>query len=222
MNISIVYGLEGDSAYGFLRPLIAIDKIKKILSFPYSQGINNAKLVYHLPVFSKNKFLINIVKLFQMIINIPIDCKLIIGIYELPHGFLALIVGKIKNIPCCINVIGNPGYEKIRSGFRKSLTYFMLRNADAVTVCGNNSKKILVNNGVDSARVYILPNPLHAKEFEKKDIKKIFDIVSIGSLINEKKIENLLIIIKEIKKINKKVSVGIGGDGPNRSSLEKV
>ena len=92
--------------------------------------------------------------------------------YEIPHGLIAFFIGKIKGIPSCINFIGNPAYSKIRRGFRKRVTVYLLKNIDYVTVCGQNSKSVLMDWGVHENKIGVLPNSADPNVFFKKTIKK--------------------------------------------------
>jgi len=209
------------SAYDFIDPITNIKKIEEIKVFRDNKGIIGKKITYYTPKIQKPKILKNLCKLLQMLFILSLDTKLLIGIYEIPHGLLAFIVGKIKKIPTVICIIGNPGYNKKRKGLWKLAMYFILKRVEAVTSTGNKSKKILINNGVNPNKIYILPNSININYFLPNPRKKVYDIIGVGRLSPEKEFIKFLDIVKILKKKLPKIKVGIAGKGREKEKLQK-
>jgi len=140
---------------------------------------------------------------------------MIIGIYEIPHGFIAVLAGKIMGVPSTVSVIGNPAYSKLRKGLRMKITMWILRNANYITVTGTNSKKFLVSKGIARDKIKVLPNTLDLSEFKKlNSVNKKYDIISLGRISPEKRIEQIVKIVYKMKERMPTVKAAIAGTGP--------
>ena len=58
MIVSILHGLEGSSANGFLRQLLSVSESLKIKNFAYSISLKVKNIETILPRYSKSKFLL--------------------------------------------------------------------------------------------------------------------------------------------------------------------
>ena len=150
-----------------------------------------------------------------------------IGIYEIPHGLIALIVAIIKQKPSIVSIIGNPKYSIRNNGFRGVVTNWIYKRASILTVTGNQSKKFLVEHkGIVENKIYVLPNSIPVDEFinDKNQLApKKYDLVTIGRLSSEKGLLNLIGIIAILRKQTPKIRLGIAGKGPQMEELkEKV
>jgi len=206
-------------AYSFISQLACLNEVSKIYVFRNEKSIENQKVNYILPPkFTFNK--INIfIRFFQIIFKAKYSPKIIIGIYEIPHGLLALLTSKILRKPNVVSIIGNPAYAKIRKGIRLKLTNWILKNCDNITVTGNYSKNYLIKQGFDSSKIFILPNTLNFEPFNKQNGLKKYDIINIGRICEEKHIENIIYIIAKLKQVIPNIKAGIGGIGPKKEFL---
>jgi glycosyltransferase involved in cell wall biosynthesis len=231
MLVSVVCGSLGEGgAYDFILPISQIESVKKIKIFRDTRGSTHEKMTYIYPVIFKIKseqfWLLRLLKQVErfllMCVFIPSNCHIIYGINEMPHGFLSLIVGKIKNIPVCVSVIGNPADGKLRIGIRKKLMYLVVNNVDVVMVCGYKSKSVFIANGVNPNKLHVLPNIVNLDNFREIDSVKKYDIVSVGQLRREKRIDILLRVISLVKLSNSELRVAIAGSGPYKRMLKKL
>lgn len=220
MKISLNCKLDSAGAYGFIKPIADINYIEKIDVFRDNNALPCEKVKYHHAINRKNGIVSQVSKLIKMLFVVNKEHKLAIGIYEIPHGLLAYLVGKIKRVPVVISIIGNPAYKKLRKGFRKKITYFMYKRIMAITVTGSKSKQFLIKNGIDSNKIFILPNSIDVNMFRKNDqAKKEFDIISLGRLSTEKELGNLVEIVLKLKQIKPHIKAGIAGKGPEKENI---
>ncbi len=220
MKISLNCKLDSAGAYGFIKPIANLEEIKQIDVFRDSNALPCEKVIYHNSVNSKNGNISQISKFFKMLFVVNKEHRLAIGIYEIPHGLLAYLIGKIKKIPVVISIIGNPANNKLRKGFRKKITYFMYKRIMAITVTGSKSKQFLIKNGIDSNKIFILPNSIDVNMFRQDDLaKKQFDIISLGRLSPEKELCNLVEIVLKLKQLKPNIKVGIAGKGPEKENI---
>ena len=109
MKISLNCKLDDVGAYGFIKPIADMERVEQIKVFRAREAIACNKVKYLAPKIRKTVLLRQISKFFQMLFQVPTDTTISIGIYEIPHGLLAFLIGKIKRIPVAICIIGNPG-----------------------------------------------------------------------------------------------------------------
>lgn len=222
MKISLNCKLHDFGAYGFIKPIADIEAVEEIHVFRDSKAIDGEKITYHTPGIRKPSFVAQTCKFFQMLLLVSPDTAVAIGIYEIPHGLLAFLIGKIKRIPVTICVIGNPAYSKVRKGLRKFLMYFMLKRSAAVTVTGSKSKEVLVTNGVPAEKIYILPNSIDVDKFSPKQGNKKYDVITLSFLGPEKELGNFVRIINLLKKKMPGIKAGIAGKGPEKMKLQNL
>jgi len=220
MKISLNCKLTPYGAYIFIKPLFSIKEIEKIFVFRDDVAVEHHKIVYREPRFKKFKLISQAYKLFQMFLLVPRDTRMSVGIYEIPHGLFAFIIGKIKKIPTTLCIISNPNNKNIWKGLRKTVTYFMLRRVNAITVTGSKSKKILETQGINTSKIHILPNSIDTEHFKQQlHVKKNYDIITLGSLLPGKNLLTFICIISLLKIIKPDIKVGIAGDGPERNNI---
>lgn len=222
MKISLNCKLDDVGAYDFIKPIADIKEVEQIQVFRDNKALAGKKIKYYTPRIRKTALLRQISKFFQMLYVVPSDTAISIGIYEIPHGLLAFLIGKIKKLPTTICIIGNPAYSKLRKGLRKFLMYFMLKRAEAVTVTGHKAKQVLIDNGVDSEKIYILPNSFDIGRFSPQHREKIYDVISLSYLGPEKELVNFLRISDIIRKEIPTIKIGIAGKGPEKEKLKKT
>lgn len=222
MKISLTCKLDSAGSYGFIKPISEIDKVSEINVFRDSKALPCKKVEYHTSFKNKKGFWGQLSKLIKMMKIVDKDFSLSIGIYEIPHGLLAYLIGKFYNIPTVISIIGNPGYTNLRKGIRKKITHFMYKRIHAVTVTGSKSKQVVIDNGIKDNKVYILPNSINVEKFSPNNlIIKEFDLISLGRLSPEKELFNLLEIVSILRKSKQNIKVGIAGKGPELALLER-
>lgn len=161
-------------------------------------------------------------RLIQILKNYRFRPEVIIGIYEIPHGLLAVISGVILGRPSIVSVIGNPGYTKLRKGIRLKITILLLKYATYVTVTGTNSKKLLQKFGIDFTKIFVLPNTMSFEGFENLNIQKEYDIISLGRLSEEKRLDVLINVVERLKIIYPSIKAAIAGAGPERPKIEQL
>lgn len=206
-------------AANFIRQIAKSSLIDEVLVFRDESCGLISKSVFIKGKF-KNKSKINIIiRFFQIIFNYRFRPDVIIGIYEIPHGLLAVLSGILLRKPSIVSIIGNPGYSKLRRGFRLKITLLILKFSSYITVTGNNSKKILVSMGVNPEKIFVLPNTMSFEGFEKLPIIKKYDIISLGRLSEEKRLDILVNVVEQLKIGIPDIKVAIAGIGPEKDRI---
>ena len=148
MKLQLTCKLFDNDARYFIEPLVEINEIKSLILHRDKNLIISDKIKYK---DSNSNFIFPKFKFFSRLISMikeSYNADAIIGIYEIPHGVLALIVGKLMKLPVIICVIGNPKYRFRNSGIRGYITNFIYKNADIITVTGKSSKSLTENKRI--------------------------------------------------------------------------
>lgn len=210
---------ENDSAF-FIQQFSKQKDIYQVIVFRDTKSNSLNKVTY---VEKASGFLgpINFpLRIWQMWKLRKMNPELIAGIYEIPHGLIAVIFAAIIKKPSVVSIIGNPAYTKLRKGFRMKLTMWILKKASYVTVTGSSSKKFLITQGLPESKIWILPNTMDFSDFTRSTEKeKKYDIISLGRLSEEKRVDQIIRIIAELKKSYPNLKAAIGGTGPEKDKL---
>ena len=218
MNIFLTLKCGFNDSFYFIQQFSSLSNIKKVFVFRDEKSLEIEKVQYVLPGGIRKSFFRLIIRFFQMLFYVP-KPELIIGIYELPHGLLAMIVGKIRGVPSIVSIIGNPAYTKLRKGSRLKFTMWILKYCNFITVTGNNSRKFLIRQGIEADKIFVLPNTMDFSSFKPLVVKKEYDIISLGRISDEKHLEIIVEVIKKLKANFPNIRVGIGGSGPKKNNI---
>lgn len=222
MNVFLILKGGFKDSYYAIRQISEISTVEKVLVFRDDPGYSFKNVEYILLKKHKSRLLHFILRYFQIIRKKEFSPKLIVGIYEIPHGILAMLTGKSLKVPSVISIIGNPGYKKIRKGLRLKLTIWILRKCDFITVTGSKSKQLLVNQGLPADKIYILPNTMDFTPYKLIETDKIYDIISLGRISLEKHIEVFIDVVELLKKKIPLIKAAIGGQGPEFDNISKL
>ena len=144
---------------------------------------------------------------------------IIISFYLYYHGLIAWLLGKIFRIPVIQVLIGTDLEKSLRS--RRMIS--ILRSADVVAVEGQYSAERLFSAGLNRSKILWPTTVFKIPDYIPFTNQKAdFDLIFVGSLVNVKRIDRLLRITGALKKKDKKIRLAIVGNGPLRTSLEKL
>ena len=220
MKISVNCKLDYAGTYGFIKPIADIEAISHIDVFRDSPAQSCVKVKYHLSFNRRNGYLSQFSKLIKMFLILNKNYKFVLGIYEIPHAIMAYIVGRTKNVPIVISIIGNPEDIRLRNYIRRKFTYYIYEKCDILTVTGSKSKNYLQNLGFNPDKIFILPNAIDIEKFvPNESMKKKFDIINLGRLSPEKELINLVKIINLLKNDIPDIKVGIAGKGSEENNI---
>lgn len=213
---------ENDSVF-FIQQLSKQNDIDQVIVFRDAKTKAIKKVTYiekASNLLGPFNFLLRILQMWKLR---KLNPALVVGIYEIPHGLIAVILAAIINKPSAVCIIGNPAYAKLRKGIRMKLTMWILRKASFVTVTGSSSKNFLIKKGLPENKIWILPNTMDFSGFTRPDKKqKKYDIISLGRLSEEKKVDQIIRVIAELKKNYPNLRAAIGGTGPEKDKLQQL
>ena len=223
MNVFIIIKCGFQDSFFFISQIANVKRIKKVIVFRDSKTLSNPMVEYVVPKIFINSILKNVIRLMQIVRRKHLQPKAIVGIYEIPHGLLAVIAGKILKVPSIVSIIGNPAFTKLRQGYRMKLTMWIMKNANYITVTGNNSKRFIASKGIPVDKIFILPNSIDFNSFKHNhNTKKIYDIISLGRISQEKHIEIIVEVIDKLSKKNPNITAAIAGSGPELENIKNL
>jgi glycosyltransferase involved in cell wall biosynthesis len=223
MRIFLIIKCGFQDSFDFVSQISKINEVAKIFVFRDAESQSDPKVQYILPQSSRPAFIKHFLRFFQILTLRKLKPNIIIGIYELPHGLLAMLSGKVLGVPSVVSIIGNPAYTKLRKGFRMKLTMWVLRNTDFVTVTGSISKQFLIKKGIPEEKVFILPNTLEFENFRKiDDPVRQFDVISLGRISSEKHVEMIVRIVAILHTKLPEIKAAIAGSGPELENIKKL
>lgn len=143
----------------------------------------------------------------------------VIGFNPVPWGSLALLAARSLSVPTCLSLIGMDFLQIQQTWgfpFRQAV-----KHAEAVTVTGERMVKGLVSLGVDSNKIRVLPHSVDLSRFEPREGGKIYDVLSVGQLIERKRMDVIIRAVAIAKSRGREVRVAILGRGPLEETLRK-
>ncbi|MDD4309608.1 MAG: glycosyltransferase, partial [Candidatus Cloacimonetes bacterium] len=202
MNVTLIIKCGYQDSFYFISQIASIEKVDRLEVYRDEPSLPHKKVVYKSPkskVFYHFRHAVRMIDI--LIISHRQKPDLIVGIYEIPHGLIAALAGMFLGIPSVVSIIGNPAYKKVRHGLRLLITMWVLKLTSAITVTGATSKKYLESKGLSPEKIFILPNTIELGNFRYINTdERIYDIISLGVLRAEKRVETVVNVVLEIKK----------------------
>ena len=221
MKIQLTCKLFDNDAFCFLKPITDINKTEKIFVYRDKKGIYNSKIVYIISKFNKTYFRF-IYRFFQMLFNFK-KCDVLVGIYEMPHGLLALLVSILRKKPVVVSVIGNPKHERRTKGLHGKIIHIILKKCNVITVTGTVGRNYYTHEKkYTHEKVFVLPNSIDTKEYNTNNTEKKYDIITLGRLSSVKGLDYFINIIAKLKLTFPNIKVGIAGKGQILEELQQL
>jgi len=152
-------------------------------------------------------------------IGLAKDISAFIAIQLVIHGMQARLAGWITGTPAYLSVIGDDVHQHlVYSPWRSALRY-VVKHMSGVTVMGNESKKIIMDTGINKSKITIIQNYQNTEKFAAAELEKRWDLIFIGDLIERKRVPDLLYALSAI---NSPLKLAIVGDGTEKENLNKL
>lgn len=143
----------------------------------------------------------------------------VIGFNPVPWGSLAFAAARARKIPTCLSLIGMD-FIQVQKWWGKPFLE-ALRRVDAVTVTGEIMVRGLVELGVSRGKIRILPHSVDLSRFKSSEGEKSYDVLSVGQLIQRKRMDVLIDAVSLLKTRGTNLKVGILGAGPLEDELRE-
>lgn len=160
--------------------------------------------------------------------------SLVMGIYTMPHGLIAYMLGRVSGTRVCIHVIGGPR-EVIDGGYwldqwqvrrpskrLEGLYLQVLKRTDIVVVVGTETKKYLASRGVPADRIHVISSKIDTRRFRPVPAPIDYELILTAQLIKRKRVDLFLHIVAALMQQRPHIRAAILGDGPLRGDLERL
>jgi glycosyltransferase involved in cell wall biosynthesis len=192
----------------------------KVLRFPYMPLRN---MEYIAEVTLKGAPLLHLAELPPYLVmaylhSYGIEADLVNTHLAIPLGVVNSF--NLKKVPRVVTCHGSDCSLPLRSGVYLPFTRLALRKADRVIAVSEYVRKLAVKLGADSEKTRRVYLGVDVKRFKpKKSERDVPTIGTLGRMVTEKNIEDILLAFEQIRK-SRDLKLIIGGDGPNLKALK--
>lgn len=144
--------------------------------------------------------------------------------WPIPNGLGALFLKKIYGIPYTSTVYGEEVHLSKRYRMLPILSW-LANNSSRIITISNATRKFCLEAGMDEDKIDVIPFGVDTEFFRPIKVKKqedIFQILSVGYLIERKGHEYLIRAVKEVLKTQNNVRLKIVGSGPLETKLKNL
>jgi len=224
MNILLFSGLSDRKLLSKISPLISLDKVDRVYLARNSELKFEKVTSLRLPRWLKMPVLREFAKLLYGIrLGLSAKIDYVIGIYYIPHGILASLIGRIFGKPTIQLFIGDDVDAAVRHG--KTFRWF-LRNARAIGVRGTRSAERLGQVLRRAPNFFTLPNLFVLPDFEAQgnDPPKEIDLINVGYFDDCKRVDIYLEVVARIRRKYPHIRSAFAGKdvGGKRVGFEKM
>lgn len=147
------------------------------------------------------------------------DADWVLGFNPVPWGSLAALAAARRKRPVSLSFIGMD-YKQIMRREAAPL-WLAVRYAKVITVTGERMLQGLVERGVPREKIRILPHCIDTERFSPGNAEPDFDIVSVGQLIQRKRMDVIIDAVALLRDRGVTVRAGILGAGPLEGALRQ-
>lgn len=227
MKLLIIAGHYERTLLSKILPLMELDIVDKIY-LVRRDSFQNKKIECYYPrgIWRRGLALSVLCSFFtSLYLAIKMKPEILIGIGLVPHGIITYICSKFTHAKNIILIKGDNdlylSYDKrkLLMTVFKTITFA----ADKIGVRGNNSKKLLIKEGMSSNRIFIAHNVF---DFNKMRLNKTksqrYDLIYVGIFEWFKRVNLIVDVVYYIKtKYDRKIRLALVGKGPLKPLLEK-
>jgi glycosyltransferase involved in cell wall biosynthesis len=144
----------------------------------------------------------------------------VLGFNPVPWGSLAALPALRRGVRVLLAFIGKD-FRQIMHPAAAPLRA-VVRRATVVTVTGERMRRGLVEIGVPESRILTLPHFVDTERFRPGTAEPDFDVVSVGQLIQRKRMDVLIDAVALLRDRGVLVRTAIAGQGALREELEAL
>jgi glycosyltransferase involved in cell wall biosynthesis len=144
--------------------------------------------------------------------------------WPIPNGLGALFLKYIYKIPYINTIYGEEIYLSKRY-HTMSIIKLLVNSSSKTIMISSGTLKASINEGLKKEKFEIIPFGVDTEFFRSIKLeknKKIFQILSVGYLIERKGFEYLIKAVKEVLKTHSEVKLKIVGSGPLDNQYKKL
>lgn len=223
MNVLLALKLTSDSLMVAeavaLKNAPSIDKLHLLTDKRYSTRVEGVDYHFLSPWISR----IPILRVFARIPKMIGICRrekidLLICYHLTSYGFAGLVVSNLLGIPLSLHFLGKDIDELCRKPVIGSFVLKCAGTIDVLTVQGSKSRRFLESKGL--GRIHIIPTACDLTKFLPRDSpKKEYDVIFLGRLGKEKRVDRFVEIIHIIHVKGCDIRAAVVGTGPEEKEM---
>jgi glycosyltransferase involved in cell wall biosynthesis len=218
INVIIFAGLGDNALASHILPLLKKNNMGRIFIIRNSAGKKSPSVAY-ISTYLKHPFLIILSKFAKALKCVKENrVDYVHSFYFIPHGLIALVLAKLLRKKVGVSLIGTDLDIHLKKRFYGSFLTRLLNFYDVVTVTGSKSREYLKKRGIKS---FILPHCIDQNIFRPEEKVKKFDLLYVGRLSEEKRIDRIIEVVAETKK-EEDIRLAIIGKGPEEERLKAI
>ncbi len=205
-----------------LYPLTLVDNVDKLWIIRHQKAAFNIPKAEYILV-SKIRMLRFVQMLFY---SIKLGCrkkvKWFVSINPFPYGLISYIAAKITRKKIHFGFMGGDWNRDINSCYGRFLLLFV-KKVDAITVTGKKMMEGLIQKGIVSKKICILPHSIDVTKFTINNPEKtIYDCIYIGEFIQLKQIHVICKAFAIVVKNKPAAKLCLVGKGPELKSIKNL
>lgn len=226
MNLLLVSKLADHTlSENVLLPLLQSSSINHIYVLRDFHGDYNSDKVTYLSPLKERKgrirHLSKILKGISYCKKYKID--VILGVLIYPHGYIGRLISIFTNRPYIHMTIAGHREYWLKGRFIEKFNILFFGKSEMITVTGNQTRNYLLEKGICSQKLTILPNLPNSFYLESKipmPIVREYDLVSFSRIDKNKNVSLLIRAIAKIKD-DYEIKVAIAGDGSELKNVQE-
>jgi glycosyltransferase involved in cell wall biosynthesis len=205
----------------YLEPLNLSDQVRRILVVRHEPIGTRLSKVENV-TFGDGGTALNLARMLRTVEKTirrePVDW--VLGFNPVPWGSVGALAAAVHRVPVSLSFIGSD-FKQIMKPQAAPL-WLAVRHAKLVTVTGERMRSGLIEHGVPSSKIRILPHAIDTRRFSPDDsVEKDLDVVSVGQLIPRKRMDVLIDAVALLRDRGITIRAGILGNGPLQGELER-
>jgi glycosyltransferase involved in cell wall biosynthesis len=220
MTILCAAKLAANQLERHLEPLSRLETVERILVVRHAPAAARLAKVENLP-FGDAGTARNLGRMFASVDRVLRRERVdwVLGFNPVPWGAVAGAAALRRGVPLSLSFIGMD-FKQVMRPWAWPI-WQAVRRARLVTVTGERMRRGLVERGISAERIRVLPHAVDTERFRPASEEPDFDIVSVGQLIERKRMDVLIDAVGHLRDRGVRTRVGIAGDGPLRVELEQ-
>jgi glycosyltransferase involved in cell wall biosynthesis len=201
-----------------LKNASTVEKVYVITDQRYRTEVDKVKYYYLSNFIAK-------IPVFRVFARIPIMLRicrkekinLLICFHLTSYGLAGYIVSRLLGKPLSVHFLGKDLDKTCNLPVIGNSIIRFANKIDILTVQGTNSKEFLTQKKIN--RVHIIPTACDIKKFSASNKPKKFDIIFVGRISKEKRIDRFIEIVKILNYKNYPIKALIVGSGPYQKKM---
>ena len=129
------------------------------------------------------------------------NVDVIIAIQMVLHGLQAAMVGYLARTPFILSAIGSDIYVHMQKQWERLFLKWGIRKAGVILVKGSRSRRMLVDAGISSDKIFESQDYQNENRFVLKDMERRWDLLFVGNLVPVKRVHALIETVARFLKI---------------------